>query len=638
MRRNTKASQEFTLVIRSVGRFLAYCAMVGGCRPYLRRNGTLALLLILPDGAEMDDYRHAAHYAFRELDWPELVDFGESVRIVIAADRWQRGPKDSVRDDVLTHDRLVILAHDTAEVPGGVVAAVDGVVILKRPSVGHLVGAGRVCLRQRVTEQQAKELASMPLVLLGLMLWRGRPVSQSLEHMRQALKDREPVKDRQLRIEHLHGLGEAGAWARELAIDLQDWREGRIGWVDVDKGILISGLPGTGKTTFVKALAATCDVHLVLGSLARWQARGHLGDLLKAMRAAFDEARKNAPAIVFIDEIDAVGDRQKFNDHNADYSTQVVAGLLECIDGAEKAEGIVVVGACNYPEKLDAALVRPGRLDRHVQIPLPDGLAREGIVRWHLAGALQDRDLSSIVARTEGWSGAALEQLVRDARRSARRARRAIVIADLEAALPPMVAVPDSMLRRAAVHEVGHLVAATVLGRPVEFAEIRDAIVMAAESQSLGRVRIGETPVEEMTPQVLLDDILFLLAGIAAEEVILGSRSAGGGGEPGSDLHLATLVALRFEASYGLGEGLAYLSANRETDLFRILHTSQAVRARVEAILTGQMTRARELIKRHRAKADLMTERLLGKKRLAAADVVALLAEAEPQPIRSVIC
>src|SRR5690606_13699505 len=108
------------------------------------------------------------------------------------------------------------------------------------------------------------------------------------------------------------------------------------------------------------------------------------------MRAAFDEAKANTPSIVFLDEIDAVGDRAKFKDHNSDYSTQVVAALLECIDGADGREGVVVVGACNHPDKLDAALVRAGRLDRHVRIPLPDAKGREGILRWHLQGLIPD--------------------------------------------------------------------------------------------------------------------------------------------------------------------------------------------------------------------------------------------------------
>lgn len=342
------------------------------------------------------------------------------------------------------------------------------------------------------------------------------------------------------------------------------------------------------------------------------------------MRAAFDEARRKAPSIIFIDEIDAVGDREKFADHNAQYCTEVVAALLECIDGAEQREGVIVVGACNHPHRLDAALVRPGRLDRHVRMPLPDGPAREGIIRWHLENALQGESLSAIVARTEGWSGAALEQLVREARRLARRARRAISITDLLASLPPTIAIPEKMMRRTAIHEAGHATVAVVLERPFEFVEIRDTAELASGYQALGGVQIAGSSVAEITTNALLDEICFLLGGIAAEEVILGSRSVGGGGIRGSDLHLATLAALRLEASYGLGKGLAFLAADGEADLWRLLHTSQAVRERIEKILAEQMARARLLVERHRIGADRVAEELFGKKRIGFAHIAAL--------------
>lgn len=620
-------------IIRSAGRLLAYCATIRGCRPHLRRGGTLALVLIVPDDADVEDYRHATNFAFSKPDRFGGFDFGDNAKIVVAPDHWRKERKEAAQDDLLKHDCLVILAKDVAEVPNAVMSAIDEVVKLDRPQIRHLMAACRVCLKQRMSVEQAEELAAMPLALVGSMLWRGRPVSQSLDHMREALKDRSSVKDRELRIENLHGLGEAGDWARDLVQDLQDWREGRIGWKDIDQGILVSGPTGTGKTTFGKALAASCGVHLVLASLARWQAHGHLGDLLRAMRAAFDEARKNAPSIIFIDEVDAAGDREKFsNEYNSQYHNQVVAALLECIDGAERREGVIVVGACNYPERLDAALVRPGRLDRHLRIPLPDGPAREGIIRWHLAGALQNDDLSVTVERTEGWSGAALEQLVRDARRSARRARRMVSVSDLEASLPPTASIPAAMLRRAAVHEAGHVIAAVALEKPFEFAEIRDKVDSAGEYQSLGRVRVGKTPTTEITVQSLLGEICFLLAGIAAEEVILGSRSIGGGGARGSDLHLATLVALRLEASYGLGDGLAFLAGDGEPELLRLLHTSQAIRERVEIVLAEQMMRARSLIEDRRGAAGRVAEELLEGRRITGVDAGELIASVVPRP------
>ncbi|WP_291647506.1 hypothetical protein [Bosea sp. (in: a-proteobacteria)] len=176
------------------------------------------------------------------------------------------------------------------------------------------------------------------------------------------------------------------------------------------------------------------------------------------------------------------------------------------------------------------------------------------------------------------------------------------------------------MLRRAAVHEAGHVIAAVVLDKPFEFAEIRDEVDSAGGHQSLGVVRIGKTPITEITVQSLLDEICFLLAGIAAEEAILGNRSIGSGGTRGSDLHLATLVALRLEASYGLGGGLAFLGGDGEAELIRLLHASQAIRERVEIILAEQMARARSLIEDHRGAAARAAEELLEGKRITDAD------------------
>ncbi|WP_328804124.1 ATP-binding protein [Roseibium aggregatum] len=119
--------------------------------------------------------------------------------------------------------------------------------------------------------------------------------------------------------------------------------------------------------------------NLVASSLAQWQAAGHLGDLLKAMRRTFAEARKKAPCVLFIDEFDSVGDRATAGGDNALYIIEKINGLLECLDGVEDREGVVVVGACNHPHRIDPALLRPGRLERTVLIPLPDEEARERI-------------------------------------------------------------------------------------------------------------------------------------------------------------------------------------------------------------------------------------------------------------------
>ena len=176
-KRNGRVLRDRPNITRSVGRLLAYCATIRGCRSYLRRGGTLALVLIVPDDADVEDYGCAANFAFSKPKRFDGFDFGDNAKIVVAADHWRKARKDSAPDDLLKHDCLVILASDVAEVPNAVMAAVDDVVKLDRPQIRHLIGAGRVCLKQRMSVEQAEELAAMPLALIGSMLWRARPVS-----------------------------------------------------------------------------------------------------------------------------------------------------------------------------------------------------------------------------------------------------------------------------------------------------------------------------------------------------------------------------------------------------------------------------------------------------------------------------
>lgn len=610
-------------IARSPGRFLACCALRRACRPFpqVRRGAVVALGFILPDGADDRDFKIAMQMITTVAERTRSYRIGSSHHIVNANEQWGRGGKGSFDEDLLEHRRLFVLAKDSSEIPDHIAVALDGVVTIEPPSRGHLVAAGRICLAQEMSDEQSAELESMPLALVRLLLRRDRPIAESIATMREAVAALTTQPRREPRIEDLHGMGEAGVWARELAIDLKDWREKKIGWADVDRGVLISGPSGVGKTTFAKALAALCDAHLVLGSIARWQARGHLGDTLKAMQAGFAEARANVPAILFLDEIDAVGSREAKRDHNSSYNDQLIAALLESLDGAESREGVVVVGACNHPNRLDPALLRPGRFDRHVRIPLPGATAREGILRHHLGDCLTDDDLTVIVRRSKGWSGATLERLVRDARRFARRTRRPMTVGDLEAALPVRVALPDAALRRIAVHEAGHAVVALDLGMVIESVEIEQEIGFEDGLTSLGGVRLAVSAFQIVTARTLLDQICVSLAGLAAEDLVLGDRSAGGAGANGTDLHVATQLALRLDDS-GLGQGLA--STGGAGDLL-LLNASERTRERVETILAEQMRRAKAIVKRHRSVIAIVTESLIERKHLKHEELASIL-------------
>ncbi|AZO23555.1 AAA family ATPase [Mesorhizobium sp. M1E.F.Ca.ET.045.02.1.1] len=627
--RSTNASTFRNKLHQSLPRFLAYCGIMRACRsiPQFRQLKPVVVGLLLPADPDKDIYEEAVHYA---AHGPSFIYGGlDGTEILTKGDRWTKAKEAELSAALSKRRRVVLVMKNGTETPDYFRLAADGVVEVGPIPPRHVIAGARLCLKTEITPEQAKFIATMPLSIIGATLRPGRSVAQAIKLMAQANAPRAAKDISGPTLDDLHGLGEAGEWGRELAIDLADWRAGRIGWADVDRGILVSGPPGTGKSTFAGALARTCNVHLVLGSLGRWQAKGHLGDLLKAMRAAFDDARKNAPSIIFIDEIDAVGDREKFNDHNAQYCTEVVAALLECIDGAEGREGVVVVGACNYPHKLDAAIVRAGRLDRHVRIPLPDQKGREGILRWHLQGLLAKADLSQIAGRTEGWTGASLEQLVRQARRRARRARRDMTLNDLMSELPALVPIPPEMRRRVAVHETGHAIVALALacGELVSVS-VESAIVRNPELfQNGGGALIRDKGFKERTQAQLLDSIAVRLGGIAAEEVVFGERSAGGGGGRGSDLHTATLSALAFEASYGLGEGLAYLAPDDEEELFSALRLDRLLHVRVDKTLLEQFQRAKRIIERERLEVDRVAEALLVKGTLDASEVVELIAQ-----------
>jgi len=197
-----------------------------------------------------------------------------------------------------------------------------------------------------------------------------------------------------LRVETLAGYGEARGWALDLKGDLPLWREGAIGWDEMSTKLLLSGPPGTGKTTFARALCNSLQVPMIVSSVAWWLEPGYLGDVLQRMSATFEAARENAPCIIFIDDIDAIGSRGGGKgSRNDDYWSSVITRLLELLDGAMKTDGVIVVGATNLPDRIDAALLRSGRLEKHVAIPSPDAEALAGILEHHLGS-----DLAAVLA------------------------------------------------------------------------------------------------------------------------------------------------------------------------------------------------------------------------------------------------
>lgn len=370
-------------------------------------------------------------------------------------------------------------------------------------------------------------------------------------------------------MERLHGMGEARQVAEDLIEDIRAAQSGRIPWSAVDRGLLLIGAPGTGKTTLARAIAKECGVKFVSASAAGWQAAGALDAHLRAMRADFAAARRYAPTILFIDEIDSIGNRETFEGANAIYQTEVVNALLAEIQGIDTTGSVIVIGATNHVEKVDPALRRAGRLDQVVEIPLPsiDGL--EQIFDYYLAefrsdgGELaSDVDAHALAEMSFGLTAADVEFFVRGGARRARRENRPTTQADLMAEVTRRPRREDSAPRltgaemhRVAVHEAGHAVAR--LTSSTRGADLTYASIIPRLDGTLGFTASVPTNTRVLTRTTMIERLETLLGGRAAEEVVFGADDIGagaGGPDTGSDLSVATRFATLIVCQSGLGE------------------------------------------------------------------------------------
>jgi ATP-dependent Zn proteases len=193
-----------------------------------------------------------------------------------------------------------------------------------------------------------------------------------------------------LLVESLSGYGEARSWAIDLKADLKLWMRKKIHWSDMSTKLLLSGPPGTGKTTFARALCNSLEIPLIATSVAEWLEPGYLGDVLRRMTAMFEDAQARQPVIMLIDEIDGIGRRDAGGGRSYDdYWISVINRLLELLDGAVKSEGVIIIGATNRPDVIDPALRRSGRLETHITIEPPNLDALEGILAHHLGPDLR---------------------------------------------------------------------------------------------------------------------------------------------------------------------------------------------------------------------------------------------------------
>jgi len=409
----------------------------------------------------------------------------------------------------------------------------------------------------------------------------------------------------------------------------------------VPRGVLMVGPPGTGKTLLARAVAGEAHVPFFSVSGSGF-VELFVGVGAARVRDLFSEARKRAPAIIFIDEIDAIGQRRAGSGAvvSNDEREQTLNQLLAEMDGFDPAMGIVVLGATNRPEVLDPALLRPGRFDRQVTIPLPNVNERAAILAVHSRGKklAPDVDLTAIARGTPGFSGADLANLANEAAIFAVRDNRDVITgADFDAARDRIilgrregsnVLLPEEK-HAVAVHESGHAMVAALS----EHADPVAKVTILPAGQTLGVTE--QLPLVERhmyTEDYLLDSLAVRLGGRAAELVVLGQGSTGAG----NDLAGATDLAIKMVREFGLSKVLGPVGYPEGGSVFLggggagmssrpyAEATQAAIDGEVSKLLRQAEERAVELLKAHRPELDSLVDLLLVRETVDGSDVYRL--------------
>ena len=270
------------------------------------------------------------------------------------------------------------------------------------------------------------QLADLPTAALRLAL-RAPTAFDVATRIAAACGPREP-QDSVPHLDDMAGDAPALIAARQLVADLRLWQQGSVAWSDLSRSMLLYGPPGTGKTWLARAMGNAAGIKLEEASFAAWQSAGHLGDMLREMRRSFASARSKAPCLLFIDEIDAVGSRSGSDTQGSSYRRQVINGFLHEMDAISREAGVIVLGACNDPSAMDPAVLRAGRFDIKVQVPLPDAVMLTSILRRHLGTDISASDLHRLATAAIGRSAAEVDAALRAARAEARHSSTSLTL------------------------------------------------------------------------------------------------------------------------------------------------------------------------------------------------------------------
>ena len=416
------------------------------------------------------------------------------------------------------------------------------------------------------------------------------------------------------------GVEEAKEEVQEIVDFLRDPSKFQALGGRIPQGVLMTGSPGTGKTLLAKAIAGEAEVPFFSISGSDF-VEMFVGVGASRVRDMFDQAKKNAPCIIFIDEIDAVGRKRGSGVGGGnDEREQTLNQLLVEMDGFEGSEGIIVIAATNRPDVLDPALLRPGRFDRQVNVPLPDIRGREFILKIHSRKVPlgDDVDLKSIARTTPMFSGAQLENLVNEAALFAARAGKKLVTKDdFEKAREKVVMGPERRsavmseedLRNTAYHESGHTVVAKTLEKE---ADPVHKVTIIPRGRALGFMMSSpEKDKVSTTREYLLARIAIALGGRIAEEVFVDQMSTGAS----SDFQSATETARNMVVHWGMSDKLGtrvYTYEQGITENKTVSEdTAKLIDDEINNILDEQYGRARDILEEKRDIVETMTKYLL---------------------------
>jgi cell division protease FtsH len=431
------------------------------------------------------------------------------------------------------------------------------------------------------------------------------------------------------------GVQEAREELEEVVDFLRDPRRFEQLGARVPKGLLLYGPPGTGKTLLAKAVANESGAKFFAASASSFvEMFAGLG--AARIRKLFSEARKNAPAIIFIDELDAVGTARMGGGLHREHD-QTLNQLLVELDGFGQQDQVVVMGASNRLQDLDNALLRPGRFDRQILVGPPDVAAREEILGVHTRGKPLHSgvDLGQIARQTAGLTGADLANIANEAAIFAGRSdRRQIHQHDFDAAMERVVAglqqrrvVSEKEKRILAYHEAGHALVSHLMGDvlPVQKATI------VSRGQALGYTL--NLPSEDRylhTREELIDQMKIILGGRAAEFVVFGRVTNGAA----NDLEKVTELARAMVFEYGMGEGVA--SRTMRADNYALSEETKRLRDLEQARLTDEAyEEAVRLLEKHRGALDRLAQGLLEKETLQRHELLDLLSDVQPESFAS---